>query len=293
MVKRVIGRFAPSPTGPLHFGSLLAALSSYASAKHEDGLWHLRIDTIDPLREYADAADGFMAILAAHGLHWDGDIVWQSQRISHYREVLAELVARDLIYACDCSRAARAEVGALDCLGPCRLGKHLPDANDAAWRLRAPQSTTHYTDRLRGAQHEQLKQSCGDVVLWRRDDLPAYQLACVIDDHDMAISEVVRGSDLLDNTARQCHLFDSLGWARPEFLHIPTLVNGAGQKLSKQSHALALNSHEAANNLFVALQLLAQQPPAALRWAPVEEIVQWAVTHWRENVLPIGDITQS
>ncbi|MEO6698411.1 MAG: glutamate--tRNA ligase family protein, partial [Paraperlucidibaca sp.] len=229
----------------------------------------------------------------AHGLHWDGDIVWQSQRIVRYRAVLAELIARDLVYASDCSRAARAETGALDCLGPCRLGEHTPASGDTAWRLRAPSGSTRYHDRLRGELHEQLTHSCGDAVLWRRDDLPAYQLATVVDDYDMAISEVVRGSDLLDNSARQCHLIDSLGWPRPEFLHIPTLLNDAGQKLSKQSHALALDSDDAAGNLFLALQLLAQQPPAALQGAPVPEIVHWAVTHWRENALPIGDITQS
>ncbi len=290
MVNRVIGRFAPSPTGPLHFGSLLAAFSSYASAKRQGGLWRLRIDTIDPPREQAGAANGFISTLDAHGLHWDGEIVWQHQRIARYREVLTDLIAKKLVYACDCSRSARAEAGVLDCLGPCRRGEHRPSANDAAWRLRSPITASTYHDRLRGELSEQLSLSCGDAVLWRRDDLPAYQLATVVDDHDMGISEVVRGADLLDNTARQCHLADSLGWARPQFLHISMLVNSADQKLSKQSHAPALNTDHAAENMFVALQLLAQQPPAELRQASVSEIIQWAVTHWCENALPIGDI---
>tara|TARA_R110001592_G_scaffold75397_6_gene228372 strand:+ start:315 stop:1196 length:882 start_codon:yes stop_codon:yes gene_type:complete len=292
VVNRVIGRFAPSPTGPLHFGSLLAAISSYASAKHQGGLWRLRIDTIDPPREQAGAADSFISTLEAHGLHWDGDIVWQHQRIARYREVLAELIAKNLVYACDCSRSARAEAGVLDCLGPCRHGEHHPNASDAAWRLRSPATASTYHDRLHGELSELLSRSCGDAILWRRDDLPAYQLATVVDDHDMSISEVVRGTDLLDNTARQCHLADSLGWARPQFLHIPMLINSTGQKLSKQSHALALNNNHAAENVFLALQLLAQQPPAELRQAFIDEIITWAVAHWSESALPIGDIKQ-
>ena len=293
MAKRVIGRFAPSPTGPLHFGSLLAALSSYANAKHDGGIWRLRIDTIDPPRELAGAADGFVSTLAAHGLVADGTVIWQSERIARYREVLAMLIARDMVYACDCSRNARALVGAIDCLGPCRRGDHAPDLKQCAWRLRAPTTVIAYKDQRRGLLHELLSLSCGDAIVWRRDDLPAYQLATVVDDHDMAISEVVRGADLLDNTARQCHLIDSLGWQRPRFLHIPTVVDSAGHKLSKQTHAPALNRAQAQDNLLAALGCLGQQPPADLRDASVPDIVHWACQHWQVDALPIGPVLRS
>lgn len=293
MANRVIGRFAPSPTGPLHFGSLLAALSSYASAKHHDGLWYLRIDNIDPAREQPGASESFLGSLSAHGLSWDGEVHWQMPRLARYREILSTLIARDLVYACDCSRAARASAGSLDCLGPCRRGEHQPASHDRAWRLRSDDTPIRYHDRQRGELTEQLTHSCGDAVLWRRDDLPAYQLATVVDDHDMGITEVVRGADLLDNTARQCHLIDSLGWTRPAFLHIPTLLNGTGQKLSKQSHARALDSRQASHNLYHALVLLRQCPPASLASATVSDILAWAVAHWQEHALPTTDITHA
>lgn len=290
MANAIIGRFAPSPTGLLHFGSLLAALSSYASAKHRGGLWRLRIDTIDPGREMPMAAQSFVGTLQAHGLTCDGEVVWQGQRIARYRAVLDTLIAQDRVYACDCSRNARAEDGAIDCLGPCRRGEHTPSATDTAWRLRAPSHAIRYHDRRLGERSEWLQETCGDALLWRRDNLPAYQLATVVDDHDMAISEVVRGSDLLDNTARQCHLIDSLGWHRPEFLHIPMVINATGQKLSKQTHAPALDNSQATANIYLALQLLAQQPPAALQHAPVDTLVSWAVAHWQESALQTGPI---
>lgn len=279
----VIGRFAPSPTGPLHFGSLLAAIGSYAEARSKGGLWLLRIEDIDPPREQPGAATNILRSLEAHGLHWDGPVLWQSQRSEYYEAALDLLRHQGDLYACQCSRSELARAGVIDCLGSCRSAGH----REGAWRLRTAEAgNIRFHDRLRGELSEDIQHSCGDFVLKRRDGLYAYQLAVVVDDAASGVTEVVRGADLLDNTARQCWLMQRLSLPRPRYLHLPLVVSHDGQKLSKQNHAPALDNERASDNLWQALHCLQQQPPATLRTATVADILAWAVENWRTEAIP-------
>jgi len=283
----VTGRFAPSPTGPLHFGSLLAAVGSFVDARSRGGRWLLRIEDVDHPREQPGASDSILRSLEAHGLRWDGPVVRQSLRAPAYEDTLARLRAQGDIYACRCSRSELARAGVIDCLGPCRLAGH----DQGAWRLRSHAAgVIHYHDRLRGDLSEDLRLTCGDFVLKRRDGLYAYQLAVVVDDADSGVTDVVRGADLLDNTARQCWLMQRLGLPRPRYLHLPLAVSASGQKLSKQNHAPALADAQAGANLWRALDHLAQRPPADLRGATPEELLAWACAHWRPDALPCAPI---
>lgn len=287
----VIGRFAPSPTGPLHLGSLIAALGSLADARSQGGRWLLRIEDIDPPREQPGAADSILRSLERHALHWDGPVQYQHDHAERYEDALARLRRSGDIYACICSRAALARAGAPDCLGGCRATTHaargMPPAG--AWRLRHG-GAVHYRDRLRGELSEDLGVTCGDFVLKRRDGLYAYQLAVVVDDAASGITDVVRGADLLDNTARQCWLMQRLGLPRPRYLHLPLIVGADGQKLSKQNHAPALRDDEAARNLWQALDFLRQSPPPELARSSPATIVDWAVDHWRPDAIPLADM---
>ncbi len=287
--EQVIGRFAPSPTGPLHFGSLLAALGSHVDARHQGGLWLLRIEDIDPPREQPGAIDDILRSLEAHGLHWDGPVLRQSTRGERYETILDRLRDQGDLYACQCSRSELARAGVIDCLGPCRSAGH----THGAWRLRsADAGIIHFHDRLRGELSEDIRRVCGDFVLKRRDGLYAYQLAVVVDDADSGITDVVRGADLLDNTARQCWLMQRLGLPRPRYLHLPLALSANGQKLSKQNHAPALDPACASDNLWQALACLQQSPPPGLRAAPPAEQLAWAVTNWRSGAIPVTPCTR-
>lgn len=278
----VIGRFAPSPTGPLHFGSLVAALGSYLDAHARQGKWLLRIENLDPPREDPSATSSILACLEAHGLFWHDQVQYQAQHSDRYEQALAALSAANQTYICDCSRQAMQQAGRPDCVSDCR---HNPKA-DGATRLRTTSTAVHYQDRLLGALSEVLTDTCGDFVLKRRDHLYAYQLAVVVDDAYSGVTDVVRGSDLLDNTARQCYLYDVLGLPRPRYLHLPLATAENGQKLSKQNHAPALRLDQAAENLWQALNFLKQKPPPSIRMAPVHEQLEWATAHWRPQKLP-------
>lgn len=280
MAAEVVGRFAPSPTGPLHLGSLVAALASYCSAHAQSGQWLIRIDNIDPPREQVGAIELILDALAAHGLRTPLPVIYQHDRLIRYRAILEQLIATDQAYACACSRAQLQSAGLVDCLGPCRDG-HLNHRHGLAWRARCGNDTIVFDDLLYGQQHETLAATCGDFVLWRRDGLPAYQLATVVDDHEDGISEVVRGDDLLDNTARQCWLFDTLHWPRPAFMHLPVLRNTDGQKLSKQSHAPALKLTDPAGNVRLAMSHLGLNPPSFS--TSLEGLLATAIEQWHER----------
>ncbi len=279
----VIGRFAPSPTGPLHFGSLVAALGSYLDARAQQGKWLLRIENLDPPREDPNAVSAILSCLEAHGLLWHDQVQYQNQHHERYEQALATLAKSEHTYICDCSRLAMQRANRPDCVSDCRQQQKA----SGAIRLRTRQSTIQFTDRLRGNLSEQLAHSCGDFVLKRRDDLYAYQLAVVIDDAHSAVTDVVRGSDLLDNTARQCYLYDILDLPRPRHLHLPLACGNNGQKLSKQNHAPALSHEHAQQNLWDALVFLGQQPPVALAKEPVDTLLDWAIKHWNINTIPI------
>jgi glutamyl-Q tRNA(Asp) synthetase len=258
-----IGRFAPSPTGPLHFGSLVCALASYLDAKHHGGKWLLRIEDIDPPREQPGAAESIKRTLEAHGLYWDGEVRYQSQRSDAYWACLNELKKLDLIYPCNCTRARLASLnGPYD--GHCR--HHPPAAGEAcALRLKVtdlPEAFRHidnkieFRDRICGVQSEDIEKISGDFVIHRKDGLFAYQLAVVVDDIDQGITDVVRGDDLLDTTARQIFLYRILGKTPPSYAHIPVIRDEKGNKLSKQNHAPEVDDSEPQKNLKVALRAL-------------------------------------
>lgn len=258
-----IGRFAPSPTGPLHFGSLVCALASYLDAKHHGGKWLLRIEDIDPPREQPGAADSIKRTLEAHGLLWDGEVRYQSQRSEAYWDCLNELKKLDLIYPCNCTRARLANLnGPYD--GHCR--RHPPAAGEAcALRLkvsdlpetfRSISNKIEFRDRVCGDQSEDMEKISGDFVIHRRDGLFAYQLAVVVDDIDQSITDVVRGDDLLDTTARQIFLYRILGKLPPSYAHIPVIKDAHGNKLSKQNRAPAVADAQPQKNLKAALSAL-------------------------------------
>lgn len=283
----VIGRFAPSPTGLLHAGSLVAALGSYLSARQQQGHWHLRIENIDPPREMPGAAAGICHQLEAHGLHWDGDILWQADHRAAHERALQQLRDADRVYACHCSRRDLLLAGVPDCLGPCRHADH----TTGAWRLRQPAHPVHFTDRRHGACVEDLSHTCGDVVLMRRDGLVAYQLAVVVDDAALGVTDVVRGDDLLDNTARQVWLHACLGLPTPRYLHLPLVTGEDGRKLSKQNNAAPLRNEDASHNLHVALRRLGLDPPPELVGAPPQSLLAWGCSAWSEARLPSPSAT--
>ncbi|WP_299312200.1 tRNA glutamyl-Q(34) synthetase GluQRS [uncultured Halomonas sp.] len=275
------GRFAPTPSGPLHFGSLVAALASYLDARRAGGEWRLRIEDIDPPRCPAGAADAIQRQLEAFGLHWDGPALWQHDRHDAYQAALTRLVDQGLAYPCSCSRKQWRDYPVYP--GWCRQGVREP-GRPVAWRLRSDLGLRPvvWQDRLFGEQCFDPAE-LGDVVLKRKDGLWAYQLAVVVDDADQGISDVVRGFDLLDNTPWQRQLQHALGYPEPRYLHLPLILGEDGQKLSKQNLAPALPTAEEAVRplLHGALAALDQAPPAELRQAPVAEQLAWAIDHWQ------------
>jgi glutamyl-Q tRNA(Asp) synthetase len=274
------GRFAPTPSGPLHFGSLIAALASYLDARRAEGVWLLRIEDIDPPRCHPGAADAILRQLEAFGLHWDGPVYWQHDRDSAYAAALERLTALGLAYPCSCSRKQWRTHTVYP--GWCREGVREP-GKPVAWRLRSDLGLRPviWQDRLFGEQCFDPTE-LGDVVLKRKDGLWAYQLAVVVDDAEQGISDVVRGFDLLDNTPWQRQLQHALGLPEPRYLHLPLIVNREGQKLSKQNLAPALPLEEGAVRplLHRALMSLDQHPPTELSTAPVHEQLAWAKCHW-------------
>ena len=241
------GRFAPSPTGPLHFGSLIAALASYADARANGGTWSVRIEDVDEPRTVADAEGDILATLERYGFRWDGPVVRQSERTARYAAALAALVARQAAYPCVCPRrelqAAPVGLGGEHVYpGTCRtgIGPGLGSHRARAWRVRVDDAIVSFRDRLQGIQQHNLAHVVGDFVVRRSDGLFAYQLAVVVDDADQRITHVVRGADLLASTTRQIFLQRLLGVPVPDYLHVPIAINAAGEKLSKQTRAPAL-----------------------------------------------------
>ena len=279
---RYRGRFAPSPTGPLHFGSLIAAMGSFLDARAHDGDWLVRIEDLDPPREVPGATQSILDTLVEFGMQPDGEVLYQHDRAQHYLQALQRLEALDCCYPCGCSRrdlrsAAGEHAGVYP--GTCRNG--LPPGREArAVRLRVPELEIVFRDRLQGEIREWLPTACGDFVLKRADGLFAYQLAVVVDDALQGITHVVRGADLLDSTPRQILLQRLLGYPRPVYLHLPVAANRQGEKLSKQTHAAPLDTARAPQLLCDAARFLGLAPPPALRKAPVGEFWHWAIARW-------------
>ncbi len=276
----VTGRFAPSPTGPLHMGSLITALASYLDARQQGGRWLLRIDDLDPPRQDPNAVHAILSSLAAHGLEADAPVQFQSAHRHRYADALARL--QPLLFYCTCTRRALAGKGPYP--GKCR-GRSQP-REDAALRItvNAANAVIRYRDLLQGPMQADLRTTTGDFIVRRRDQLWAYNLATAVDD-GMDFNRVLRGSDLLEVTAPQLYLMDLLELPRPTYLHIPLLCHADGSKLSKQTHAPPLQDRRAAQNLQAALTILGQQPPSQPRWQ-VSQWLRWGRQNWQLQRIP-------
>jgi glutamyl-Q tRNA(Asp) synthetase len=281
------GRFAPSPTGPLHAGSLAAALASWLDARAHRGRWLLRIEDLDPPREVPGAAQEIISTLAAFGMEADEPVQWQSERAGLYEAALRRLLQQRAVYGCGCTRAeaeaARRAARLPDGVyaGTCRNG--LQGKALRAWRFRVAAGRTQFVDGACGLYVQHLARDVGDFVVRRADGLWAYQLAVVVDDAAQGITDVVRGGDLLDNTPRQIALQRALGVPTPRYLHVPVVVNAAGDKLSKQSGATALDPNDVLGELQRAATHLGLPRLGATRVAP---FLQAAVAAWRDHGAP-------
>lgn len=284
-----IGRFAPSPSGELHFGSLIAALGSYLHARSQSGQWLVRIEDIDPPREVPGAAQRILQQLEQHGLHWDGEVLWQSQRHEAYREALAWLKQQGHSYYCTCTRSRIKQIGGFYD-GYCRT-RHRGPAN-AALRLRVDNPVEHFSDILRGEVVADAALAQEDFIIHRRDGLFAYNLAVMVDDHFQGVTEVVRGADLIEPTVRQITLYQRFGWPVPRYLHLPLAVSADGNKLSKQNHAPPLPEGDPRPMLVRALRFLGQPVSAGWRDESCAKLLEKAVATWnlisvpRQNALP-------
>jgi len=286
-----IGRFAPSPTGPLHVGSLVAALASWLDARAAGGRWLVRMEDLDRPRCEPGADDTILRQLEAYGLPWDGTVLYQSRRDDAYAAALAALRSQGAVFACTCTRSQLAQAprnaeGEIVYPGTCRLHP-FPNLAPHAWRVRTVDASPHFVDRVHGALRQDLADEVGDFVVKRADGLFAYQLAVVVDDAFQGVTHVVRGADLLWNTPRQIYLQGLLGLPTPAYAHVPLVTNAAGQKLSKQTLAPALPERGRRMVLAQALAALGHPPPAELVGAGPGELLGWAVGEWRIKNVPL------
>jgi len=290
LTSNYIGRFAPSPTGPLHFGSLVAAVASYCEAKIHGGKWLLRMEDLDKPREMAGAADDILRTLESFGFEWNG-VMYQSLRSVAYAEAFASLQAQNLVYACTCSRKEIADsalqIGSEGMIYPKTCLKNSPKPNTrAAYRAITNDGLIQFSDEIQGKISQNLATEIGDFVLKRADGLFAYQLAVVVDDAEQNVTHVVRGADLLDSTPRQIYLQTLLGFHTPHYAHTPVATNVKGEKLSKQTLAEPISMRPAEHQLFSVLHFLGQNPPAAAQNATLAEIWRWAFEHWQLSQVP-------
>jgi glutamyl-Q tRNA(Asp) synthetase len=287
---RYRGRFAPSPTGPLHFGSMVAAIGSYLDARNHQGEWLLRVEDIDPPREVAGATDDILRTLEQLQLGWDGPVIYQSKRTHLYEKALHKLQQSGHLYDCGCTRkeiadnAIQTDSGAIYS-GTCRNG--LPTGRSPrSVRVRVDDTEICVPDRLQGSLHQQLQTDVGDFIVRRADKLIAYQLAVVVDDADQGINHVVRGSDLLESTPRQIYLQQRLRLPTPSYLHLPIATDSSNAKLSKQAFAQPVivdGNHQA---VLDALRFLRQPLPESPQDASLGELWQWATEHWDIDAIP-------
>lgn len=281
------GRFAPSPTGPLHRGSLLAATASYLDARHRKVPWRVRFDDLDVPRNQPGAEAAILRCLQAHGLHWDGPVDRQSEHLQTYADALERLESAGVLFYCRCSRRRLRDAGAYP--GTCRA--HTRPRPDSAVRIRVDRAVIEFHDLIQGHQHQDLAASGGDFVVRRRDGIVAYQLATAVDDGAPDVARVIRGRDLLGTTPRQIFLMERLGLGVPDYGHIPLLLNASGQKLSKQTHAPPLNDRDAPANLVQVLRILGLAPdPDA---AGCEALLAEAVRRFSLQSVSATDVRES
>lgn len=289
-IKPYRGRFAPSPTGPLHFGSLIAAVGSYLDARRNGGEWLVRIEDLDRPREERGAADAILHVLERYGFEWDRTVVRQSSRSAAYAAALALLHRDGKVFPCACTRREISDSTLTIAsepvyLGTCRNGVG-PGRVARAIRARVDQTVISFEDRIQGKVEQNLALEVGDFVVKRADGLFAYQLAVVVDDFDQGITDVVRGADLLASTPRQILLQRQLAYPTPRYAHLPVAVDRSGEKLSKQTRAAPLGASEASARLWRALEFLGQGPPKDLRNGDQATLWGWARTHWSLERVP-------
>jgi glutamyl-Q tRNA(Asp) synthetase len=278
-----VTRFAPSPTGPLHLGSLLAAVGSYLDARSHGARWLVRMEDLDTPRVLPGCADQQLRTLEAFGFEWDGEVLYQSSRREAYRDALSSLQAAGRLFACSCSRKELATAGEESGYpGTCRQGP--ARSGPFSRRFRVNDRAIHFDDLFQGPQHFDLT-TCGDVVVERRDGIASYQLAVVVDDAYQGVTRVIRGADLLPSTPWQIDLQDALSLPHPIYGHLPLVVEADGTKLSKSAHAVALDPAQVSEGLISTLTLLSQRPPPELVHSPVKEVWNWAFTHWCPQAL--------
>lgn len=278
-----IGRFAPSPTGALHLGSLLTAVASYCDARSHHGQWLVRIEDIDPLREVPGASTDILRTLDDYALHWDGDVLYQSRRHDLYQAALEQLLKEHHLFYCTCSRKQLGDLRIYP--GTCRQQQQLPTVANAIKAI-VLQENLCFEDALQGRFCLHFGVDAGDFVVRRKEGFFAYHLAVVVDDAAQGITDIVRGSDLLDSTPYHLLLQRWLRVATPRYAHLPVLTNALGQKLSKQTFARALPKAQRGTVLLQILELLGQAPDPSLIDAAPETILQWAVAHWQLQKIP-------
>lgn len=279
-IARYTSRFAPSPTGHLHLGSVYTALASFIDAKANCGLWKLRFDDLDNTRNIAGATDSILKTLETLGLHWDGEVDFQSKHLNEYQAVLNDLLKAEKIYRCECSRKDVTSIYSQRC-----RNKNIAATIPHSLRIKTYDKQITFNDGLQGRISHNLMLQHGDFILKRRDDIIAYQFAVVLDDFRQDINHVVRGLDLLNETPKQIFLQQVLNFPTPTYSHIPILVNQQGQKLSKQTLAASVHLIKPNLVLFQLLQLLNQNPISELKTASIEEILHWAILNWQISAL--------
>jgi glutamyl-Q tRNA(Asp) synthetase len=284
------GRFAPTPSGPLHFGSLVAATGSYLEAKAKGGEWHVRIDDLDPPRVAPGAVDAILHCLETLGFEWDGAVTFQSPRRDAYHAALHRLTAHGLVYPCSCSRKDLAEAGAIGSEGSaypgnCRAAMS-PGRSARALRLRTTGAQITFEDGFLGWQERDIEHEAGDFVLYRADGVFSFHLAAAVDDAEQGMTDVVRGADLLESSARQIFVLKCLGLPVPRYAHLPVAVDAHGDKLSKQTHAVPLDLAHPVAEILRALRFLDQPSPEASALANVHTVWKWAVQNWRPQLVP-------
>ncbi|MEB0040728.1 MULTISPECIES: tRNA glutamyl-Q(34) synthetase GluQRS [unclassified Pseudomonas] len=278
-----IGRFAPTPSGYLHFGSLVAALASYLDARAVGGKWLMRMEDLDPPREVSGAQTAILRTLESYAFEWDGELINQSQRHEAYEQVIHRWLSQGLAYACTCSRKQLERSNGVY-PGGCRNLGH--DTDNAAIRIRVPELNYVFEDRVQGLFTQHLGRDVGDFVIRRRDGLYAYQLAVVIDDAWQGITDVVRGADLLDSTPRQIYLQELLGLPQPRYLHVPLIVQPDGNKLGKSYRSPPLEQGQATSLLLRALRALGQPADDELNYASPHEVLKWGIQRWNATLIP-------
>jgi len=278
----VIGRFAPSPTGPLHFGSVVAAVASYMQAKSQRGKWLVRMDDVDTPRNQAGADTSILKSLETLGLYWDDKVLFQSHRQQAYQEALNLLSEKNLLYRCTCTRK---QLQGNAYPGTCRNLGHSSDQQHAL-RVITDQVAIKIDDGIQGYFQQILETEIGDFIVHRADGLVAYHIATVVDEAYQEITEIVRGADLLDSTPRQIYLQNLLNYPTPTYTHLPIAVDKRGYKLSKQYHAAPIDDSDPVATLISALDFLGQQPEKLLAEEGVEEIIQWGIKHWSLEKIP-------